>query len=55
MPPRRGSPPVRVVVELQNELMRVQARMEAMDGAHRREPDIGHVSEVEDTRSSEEG
>jgi hypothetical protein len=44
-----------VVAELQNELRRVQARMEAMEATQRREPDTGDVSEAEDTSSSEGG
>jgi hypothetical protein len=55
MPPRRGRPPLGAVAELQNELRRVQDRMEAMEAAQRWEPDIGDVSEDEDTSSEEEG
>jgi hypothetical protein len=40
---------------LQNELRRVQDRMESMEVAQRWEPDIGDVSEDEDTSSEEEG
>jgi hypothetical protein len=55
IPPKRGRPPVGAVVELQNELRRVQARMEAIEATQRREPDTRDVSEAENTSSSEEG
>jgi hypothetical protein len=54
MPPRRGSPTNVAIIELQNELRRVQDGMEVMEEAQSREPDIGDFSEDEDTSSEEE-
>ena len=55
MPPkRRGMPKNVVATQLQNELRRVQARMEAMEATQRGETSIGDVSEEEDTSFEEE-
>jgi hypothetical protein len=43
-----------VTDELRYELRCIQERMEAMETTQRREPDIGDVSESEDTGSDEE-